>query len=126
MGLTPDIIFAIAEISGVLAVGWLARLTGHVREDDVNRWSRFVLDFLFPALVFHRIITGFDPSRLAEVWPLPVLGLGVIAFGALAGFGLRYGLKSRDADVRKTFHHFCAVNNYGYLPIIIVGNLWGD
>ena len=125
MDLTREIIFAVVEIFGVLAIGWLARWTGHVREEDLNRWSRFVLDFMYPLMLFNTIIKDFDPDRLGEVWPLPVLGLGMIAFGALAGYGLRYGLKSRDPDVRKTFHHFCAINNYGFLPIIIIGNLWG-
>lgn len=124
--MTGEIVTAIAQIFGVFAIGWLARRMRYLDESDVNRWSRLVIDFLMPLLAFHSITANFDRGRVRELWALPLIGFGMIAFGALCGVLLRRALRSRDPDIRKTFHHFCAINNYGFLPIIIVQSLWGS
>jgi len=123
--MTEQILLAIGQIFGVFFVGWLVRRLGYVDERDINRWSHVVVDFLFPLLIFHSIIKGFEPDRLPDLWPLPFIGLGIIILGALCGVVLRRAVRSDDPNVIKTFHHFCAVNNYGYLPIIIVQSFWG-
>ena len=119
------ILLSIIEIAIAMGVGALARRLGYIREEDLNRWSHLVIDFLFPAFVFHAIVTGLQPDRLGEAWPLPLLGFGMMALGGALGYPLRMILRSSDPDVRKTFHHFCAVNNYGFLPLVLVANLWG-
>jgi predicted permease len=124
--MTLDIILAIAEIFGLFAVGCFARYKGYIREEEIERWSRFVLDIFFPFFVFNSIIRNFEADRLGDLWPLPIIGLGIIILGAGCGYWLRRGLKTGDPSIAKTFHHFCAINNYGFLPIIIVFNLWGD
>jgi len=92
-----------------------------------RRTSRRLVPFRhrrsFPFLAFDSIVRAFDRSRFLEFVLLPFLALGIIVFGALAGLVFRRGLATRDPDVRKTFHHMCAINNYGFLPIIIVQNL---
>ncbi len=123
--MTLRILAAILEIFGVAAVGWLARRLGYLREADIGRWSRVVIDFLFPLLIFDTIARDFPSDRLAELWPLPFLGLGMVVVGGLAGWGLRRGLSTSDGAVRRTFHHVCAVNNYGFLPMVLVQSLWG-
>ena len=124
--MTVGILLAIVQTFGIFFVGWLARRLKYVDENDINRWSRVVVDFLMPMLVFHTITRSFEAGRLGELWPLPLLGLGIIVLGALCGIVLRMGVRSPDPRVPPTFHHFCAINNYGYLPIIIVSSLWGD
>jgi predicted permease len=124
--MTLAIIFAILEIFGVFCVGWMARHFGYIREQELDRWSRFAVDVLLPALVFHSITENFEADRFGELWVLPLAGFGMIAFGAVAGFLFRLRVKNHSPDLVKTFHHLCAVNNYGFLPIIIVQNLWGE
>ncbi|MHC4872835.1 MAG: AEC family transporter [Planctomycetota bacterium] len=121
-----EISTAILQIFGIFFVGWLARHKNYIHENELNRWSSFVIDFLFPLFIFNNIANEFEAHRLAELWPLPVIGFAIMAFGAVAGFFLKKFLKSKSDGLIKTFHHFCAVNNYGFLPIIIIMNLWGD
>lgn len=123
--MTGDIVIAIVQTFGVFFVGWLARALHYIEEPEIDRWSRLVIDFLFPLLVFHSMARGLNVERFHALLPLPLLGLGMMAFGALCGVLLRKALRSRDLDVAKTFHHLCATNNYGFLPIIIVKDLWG-
>jgi len=123
---TQEIILAILEIFGVFGLGYYARHLGYINETDLNRWSRLVIDFLFPLLAFATIVRGFQAERFAELVPLPLIAFGLMAFGSVCGYLFRQFLKTDDPDVRKTFHHFCAINNYSFLPIIIIQNLWGE
>ncbi len=120
------IVTAVLEIFAMFAVGGLARHFKYINEKDLNDWSKLIIDFLFPLLVFSSIVSKFNPDRLEDLWLMPLIGFGLMAFGAALGYGLRYGLKNRSRDRMKTFHHFCAINNYGFLPIIMVTNLWDD
>ena len=116
---------SIFEIFAMFALGGLARRLGYIRDEDLDRLSRFVVDLLFPLLVFHTILEDFEVDRIGELWGLPFVGFGIMALGAGAGFFLRRGVRSADPDLRKTFHHFCAVNNFGFLPMIIVQDFGG-
>ncbi|MDA0989755.1 MAG: AEC family transporter [Verrucomicrobia bacterium] len=123
--MTISIINAILQIFAFMAIGILARRLNYVREAELLPWSRFAIDFLFPGLIFHSIVTGLDDSDLSSLWRLPVLGLGIMVIGALAGLVFRLNKQRYTHELARTFHHFCATNNFGFLPIIIVQQLWG-
>jgi predicted permease len=77
-------------------------------------------------LAFSSITSTFDPSQLNELWMLPVFGFGLMFSGGVLGFAFRYGMRNRKDERMITFHHFCAINNYVFLPLIILQSLWGD
>lgn len=124
--MTTAIISAVAEIFGLFAIGAIARFSGYIQENEIDRWSRFVLDFLYPLYIFTSITRGFQTEHMHELWPLPVIGFGLVLLGATTGGLLRHGLLTKDSDIRRSFIHFCAVNNSAYLPIVIINNIWGD
>jgi malate permease and related proteins len=119
------ILLSIAEISGLLIIGGMSRYYRYIDERDITRWSKFVLDILYPAFIFSTITRGFDHNRIHEVWMLPLIGFGIGIVGFIFGLALKYGLYSKDPDIVRTFLYGCMVNNYGFLPIVIVSNLWG-
>lgn len=124
--MTLAIITAVLEIFGLFAIGAAARFSGYINENEVDRWSKFVLDFLFPLFTFSSIINGFKSGQLHTLWPLPVIGFGLILIGTIGGMIFQKGLLTKDPDMRRSFIHFCAVNNSSYLPIIVIRNIWGD
>lgn len=121
-----EIVKSIIQISGIIFIGWLAGYRGHITKDHLTSWSRVVVDYLFPLLAFYSITRGFEPSDIQTLWPLPVIGFSLMAFGGISGIALGKLLHSSNDDVRRTFYHICTVNNYGFLPIIIVANLWSE
>jgi malate permease and related proteins len=120
------VIFAIIEIFTIFAIGAYVRHRGMLEEQDFTKLSKLVLDILFPLFVFSSISKTFDPTQLKELWIMPLAGFSLMAFGALLGFGFKKGLKNRSPERLATFHHYCAINNYVFLPIIILTNLWGE
>ena len=50
--LTLPIILSIAEIFGLLCIGAAGRQLRYIDERDIDRWSKLVLDFLYPAFIF--------------------------------------------------------------------------
>ena len=123
--LTIAIILSLAEIFGLMAIGGVGRRLRYIDDAEIDRWSRLVLDFLNPAFVFTCITAGFTTGWHANLCILPVLGFAIAVGGAIVGIGLRYGLGTRDIDTHRTFFYFCVVNNYGFLPVVIIRNLWG-
>lgn len=121
-----QVFLAIVETFGMFAVGALVMHLKFLDEKDLNKLSRLIVDIFFPMLAFDSITRNFDPSQLKELWLMPTLGFGLMLFGGILGFGLRYGMRNRTHDRMVTFHHFCAVNNYLFLPLIVIFNLWGE
>lgn len=121
-----SIIYSIAEVFIIFAIGALARHLKYIQETDLNHWSKLIIDFLFPMLVFSSIVQNFQTNQTAGLWIMPTIGFGMMAFGAVCGYILKIPMRNSSPDRLKTFHHFCAINNYGFLPLIIITNLWGD
>lgn len=124
--MTKKIILAVIEIFGLFMIGALARKLGYIKEQEINRWSRLVLDFFLPLFLFSTILQGIDRSRMGELWIWPAIGLGQVLFSVAAGLVLQYGLFGKQSVKRRTFLHFCAFNNFTFLPVIIFRNLWGE
>ncbi len=120
------IIYAIIEMFCMFSVGALAMRLKFIEKDDLSKLGRLVIDIMFPMLAFSSITSKFDPSQLNELWMLPVFGFALMFSGGILGFAFRYGMQNRKDERMITFHHFCAINNYVFLPLIILQSLWGD
>lgn len=123
--ITP-VILAIIEIFTIFAIGAYVRHRGMLEEQDLTKLSKLVIDILFPMLAFSSITKNLDPNKLNELWIMPLAGFSLMALGAVLGIVLKQGLKNRSPERVATFHHYCAINNYVFLPIIIITNLWGE
>ncbi len=120
-----QVITAILEMFGMFAIGALVMHIKLIEEQDLNRLSRLIIDIFFPMLAFSSITKNLDPSQIVDLWQMPLLGFGLMAFGGVVGFAFRYGMKSRGQGRMETFHFFCVTNNYAFLPLILLDSLWG-
>ncbi|MDD3119556.1 MAG: AEC family transporter [Victivallales bacterium] len=116
---------AILEIFGLFAIGAILRWRGLLRHGALDRLSNIVFDILFPLMIFASLYRGLRADQLYHLWSLPVIGFGLMAFGAAIGLLLQYGMRQRENGRVETFLHFCAVNNFQFLPLIVIANLWG-
>lgn len=123
--MTWQVFLAIVETCVLFAVGGGALRIGYIGRDDIERWSRFTFNVFTPCLTFSAIADGLARNDLRELWIMPVAGFFMMAAGALLGLPLRPLLRCRTPERSATFLHICAINNYIFLPLIVVGNVFG-
>jgi hypothetical protein len=119
------VFLAIIETCVLFAVGGGALRLGYIGRDDIGRWSRFTFNVFTPCLTFSAIAGGLGRNELTELWIMPVAGFAMMAAGALLGFLLRPLLRCRTRERAATFLHICAINNYIFLPLIVIDNVFG-
>ncbi len=119
------VLAAIFETFFLFGIGALALRLKYIRPQELAGWGKLAIDVLFPFCAFSGVVGGFDASDRSLVWLPPLLGFGIIAFNTLCGLGLQYGLRDRAAVRMRTFRHLAAVNNYVFLPLIIIQNIYG-
>ena len=125
MDIHLKIIAAIVETFGMFGIGAALRHYRLLRGEELGRLSTIILDLLFPMLIFSSLVTQLKVDRLREFWSLPLIGFALMAFGGVLGLVLHFGMKDRQDGRQATFMHFCAINNYSFLPLIVIDNLWG-
>lgn len=120
------VVLAIAQTFVFFAVGAAAVKCKYLDSRDVSRLGNFTMDIIFPFCCFASVFQGMQGADPMAVWMPPVLGFGIMAFNGLIGLGLQYGLKNRSESRMKAFRQMAAINNYLFLPLIIVESLYGS
>ena len=121
-----QVFLSVLETFIIFGVGALVWRLKWVEPADLNKLTHVTLDVFFPLLTFVTVFRNFDPARLNEFWIMPLLGLGIMVLGWVAGLPFRGLLRDPGRGRRGTFVHLCAINNYLFLPLIVIDNLWGD
>ena len=115
-----QVFLSILETFIVFGVGALAWKLKMIESGDLDKLSRLTLDLFFPMLTFSTITRTFNPDHLSELWVMPLLGIAIMLFGAAVGWIFKRFMKSRGHGREGTFHHICAINNYVFLPLIVL------
>lgn len=119
------VLLAIGQTFVFFAVGAAAVKCKYLDSRDVSRLGNFTMDVIFPFCCFASVFHGMQGAEPMAVWMPPVLGFGIMALNAIIGLGLQYGLKNRSESRMKAFRQMAAINNYLFLPLIIVESLYG-
>lgn len=117
---------AILETFIVFGIGAFLTRRKVLDATGITQLSNLTLDVLFPLLTLGSITRNFRADQLCELWVLPVLGFGMMAFGMLLGKFLTKLMRCKTRERQAMFQHFCTCNNYVFLPLIVLDNLWGD
>ena len=125
MELVLKILSGIVKTFFFFGLGALALRLKIFNKQESAHFSRFVIDVLTPFLTFYSIVRNFTRQDGAVFWQLPLLGFGIMLFGMLCGYGLQYGMKNKTPRRMATFVHLAAVNNYLFLPLILLDSLYG-
>lgn len=102
-------IFIIAGIAALLT------RTKIVTQEVVNGLSRLVVIIFLPFLIFHTVITEFDPSLQSYWWTLPLAAIGMSAAGLLISWLLFF----RKAAEKKYLFPLASMQNAAYLILPI-------
>lgn len=117
---------AIIETFVIYIIGAYCFKRGMLQKESINGLTKIALDVMMPMLTFATITKNFDRSNLNEFWVMPLLGFCQILFGALIGLLAVKFMRNGTIDRKKAFMHVSAINNYLYLPLIVLQNLYPE
>ncbi|MBQ4106683.1 MAG: AEC family transporter [Lentisphaeria bacterium] len=121
-----SVFYSILETFFIFAAGAFLFHRRIILPDDLTRLTRLTMDVFFPLLTFSVITGSFTREQLHTLWLPPALGFGMMFTGAIAGIFLRRLMFFKTPERIRTFHHICAINNYVFLPIIVLLNIAGE
>lgn len=111
----------ILAIFAMIGVGVLATRRQWFPEDFSTQLSKLLLRVFYPSLLFSAILRKYTLAGLAENWVLPAGAVGIVAVGWAVGWVVkRFFVRHFRAPTRRAFHFACTMNNYSFLPIMIV------
>lgn len=115
-----EIAFEIVAIFGMIGIGFLAARRRWFPEDFSRHLSKLLLGVFYPSLLFSSILRNYTLRDLAENWTLPAGAATVILVGWCVGWLAKRFVRGVRAPTRRAFHFACAMNNYSFLPIMLV------
>ena len=116
------------NVAGILLLmvpGWLFRRRGILTEGATVALARLGVAAVYPCLMFATVSERYTLQSLAASWYLPAGVAGIMAVGWLLGRGASLILSFPDAAQRRAFHLQCTLNNYCFLPLPMVAQLFG-
>jgi predicted permease len=93
-----------------------------ISQEQVKAISAVTVRVLLPCLIFASIIKQFQPGQL-RIWPIiPLVAVGIICIGLLAGAGVF----SRELGAKRNMLTLCSIQNAAYVPLPVGSILFPD
>ncbi len=110
----------------LMAPGFWLRKRNLLSDTGTAELARLVPYGVYPCLIFTKIVDGYTLRALAAEWVLPAAMAGLMLLGCAAGLLAEWcGLRAAAVGRRNAFLFQCAFNNYLFLPLPLVGMLFG-
>jgi predicted permease len=113
----------IASMVLIILAGWLARRKGLLGMDSTAALGRVVVDIVFPAMVFVRLLETIRFETLAMDWQIPVIAMGVLLVSYFLG-QIFWPWLGRGSD-RASFVFLAGMPNWIFIPLPIIESLYG-
>lgn len=114
----------ILGIFAMIAIGVVATKRKWFSEDFSTQLSKLLLQVFYPSLLYAAILRNYTLAKIAANWELPVGAVGIMVTGWCVGWlAKRYVVRHYRAPTRRAFHFSCTMNNYSFLPIMIISGM---
>jgi predicted permease len=118
LGTVAPVFLVIAAGYAVFRVGWLST-------EAESSLLRLVVNLLYPCLILNTVMTNAAVMKPENLVLPPLAGFATAAFGCLASYAVAPLFGLREPRVRRTFAFTTGIYNYGYIPLPVVGTLFG-
>jgi predicted permease len=108
---------AIFEVFLLGACGFFVMKRKIISSEGLDALSRLVIELTLPAMVFSRMVRGFDFGLYPNWWFFPLLSVILTVVGLALGYILL--AFSRGLIEKREFLSSVAFQNSGYLPLIL-------
>lgn len=119
-----QLLFLILPIFGVIGIGVVVRRVGWMTAEADASLLKMVVSCFYPCLVFESVLNNAalrNPSNLAFA---PLVGFGAMTTGIFTALYIGRALGLTRGHGLRTFAFATGINNYGYIPILLMGSLF--
>ncbi|MBQ9693704.1 MAG: AEC family transporter [Kiritimatiellae bacterium] len=111
----------ILAIFAMIGIGTWATRRQWFSKDFSTQLSLLLIRVFYPSLLFSAILRKYTLAELADKWILPAGAATIIGIGWCIGWvAKRTFVRHFKAPTRRAFHFACTMNNYSFLPIMII------
>jgi predicted permease len=110
----------------MILAGYLVRRQKLVDEAFNRQLSLLLMNVFYPSLILSSVVRNYTISSLAANWTLPAGSILIMLAGWSLGRLARSGLHKQPEALQRTFLFQCTMNNYSFLPIMLVAGLFGE
>lgn len=123
----PLLLTAVLPVFLIMGAGALLRRLRLLTAQGDSTLLALAVNVTYPCFIIENIVGNESLRNPANVWPPVLCGAGFVIIGAALTWLAAPLFRIRSGPVRRTFALSCAVQNYGYLPIPILREIFpGD
>ena len=109
----------------MMAAGFFLRKTNRVDDKFSKHLSVTLMTIFYPCMIFSSLTSKLSINELSYLWVLPVCAAGLMILGLLVGrLILPFFLKSWTPQEQRTAYFCSLMNNFSFLPLLLVASLW--
>ena len=120
-----DLLSLTLPVFCLIAIGVVVRRLGWVEGAAEAGLIKLVVNLLMPCLIFQSIVGNADMRAADTVLLPPLFGFGFTALGLVVSLFVAQRFAVTDAPATRTFALTTGIANYGYLPLPIMGAMFG-
>jgi predicted permease len=120
------IFLQIVAVFLMISAGYLAQRKGILDDRGTAQLAWLLMKLFYPCLIFSSIVQKFTLRELAANWTLPAGSFLIMLTGWAMGLLARRFVRHASPPFQRSFHFQCTMNNYSFLPIMMVAGLLGD
>ena len=121
-----QLVLLVLPVFGVIAVGVAARRVHWIEGEAETSLIRLVINVCHPCLIFESVAANPALREPSNVLLPPLVGFGVTWGAIQAGLLVARGIGLHVGTGLRTFALAVGITNYGFLPIPIMGGIWGQ
>ncbi len=121
-----EIFLQIVAVFLMIFAGFLAQRKGILDDRGTAQLAWLLMKLFYPCLIFSSIVQKFTIRELVANWTLPAGSFLIMLTGWCLGTLARRLVRQETPAFQRSFHFQCTMNNYSFLPIMMVAGLIGD
>jgi len=111
----------------MMGAGFALRKSGRVDTQFSKKLSVTLMSVFYPCMIFTALSFSLSLTELSRLWVLPVGAASIMVLGLLVTrAAMPPFMKDSPVPERRTIFFSGLINNFSFLPIILVTSLWDE
>lgn len=118
--------FNVLSVFLMMLPGFLVVKYNVIKESALKDFSQVIVTVFYPLLIFSFIISNFSFQTIIDSWQLPVSLFTITIIGLLVGLLYQRFFRSNNERHDKSILFQFTFNNYSFMPLAIIANIYDE